>query len=60
MYVIKSITLLYPQGKYEMCIIFYMELADILKQWEPQVARSNRASILQDIISLYRTELYRL
>lgn len=33
-----------------------MELADILKQWEPQVARSNRASILQDIISLYRTE----
>jgi len=33
-----------------------MELADILKQWEPQVARSNRASILQDIIILYRTE----
>ncbi len=31
-------------------------LSDILKQWEPQVARSNRASILQDIISLYRTE----
>lgn len=31
-------------------------LSDILKQWEPQVARSNRAAILQDIISLYRTE----
>lgn len=33
-----------------------MELSDILKQWEPQVARSNRASILQDIISLCHTE----
>jgi len=33
-----------------------MHLSDILKEWEPQVARSNRASILKDIISLYRTE----
>ena len=32
-----------------------MNLSDILKEWEPQVARSNRASICSDIIALYRT-----
>ena len=31
-------------------------LEDILKEWQPQVAKSNRASILKDIIDLYRTE----
>ena len=33
-----------------------MDLSEILKTWEPQVAKSNRASILKDIIDLYRTE----
>lgn len=31
-------------------------LSDILDKWQPQVAKSNRASILKDIIDLYRTE----
>lgn len=32
-----------------------MQLVDILNQWEPEVARSNRASILRDIIALCNT-----
>ena len=33
-----------------------MQLSEILKEWQPQVAKSNRASINSDIIALYRSE----
>jgi len=57
MYVVPSITPLYPQGNIAYVYNISMNmLEDILKEWQPEVSRSNRASILKEIIETYRTE----